>query len=157
MVDSVHSGYKEEAQTVGWTGATRELASLAADEYTDLSDEIDNSSAKHLFADFQFEAGDPAATFAGQSFSLFLIPSIDGTNYPNWTGDGTTDEPSNDQYFVGSFTMDNGDPGAVSYYALRNVAIPPGKFKVACRNGPDEALPATNNALKYRRWNYASQ
>ena len=147
MVESVHSGYKEAAQNA----LTTELNSLADDGYSSLSSEIDNSTAKHLFADWELFLADPTATFDGGAVELFLIPSIDDTNFARFTEDERA------QYFVGAFMTPTEDPGASGIYiALRNVALPPGKFKVAVRNTAGVAFASSGNTLKYRRWNYAS-
>lgn len=46
MANLTLSGYLTTAQTVAWTGATQKIDSLTDNEWTDLSDEIDNSSNK---------------------------------------------------------------------------------------------------------------
>lgn len=153
MVDAVHSGYKEEAQSVSFTG-TRTLTSLADTEWTDLSDEIDNSSLKYLFADFELVLGSAAFTGSDSVVEMYLLPSVDGTNYPDWTGDGTADEQEHNVHFVGSFTTSGAT--AAQRLTLRNVAMPPGKFKIGIRNNAGVALAASGNTLKYRRWNWAS-
>ncbi len=152
MVDAVNSGYKESAQTVSWTAYGPD--SMAVELYTALSDVIDNSSLKHLFADFTLsitfgttDAGD------GESVALYLIPQVEDNTDPEWSGNSATDAPENEQYYIGSFTVTTGNDAQVTN--LRGVALPPGLFKVACRNtGTGISTAAT---LKYRRWNYASQ
>ena len=150
MVDSVLSGYKAEAQTVVFSG-TRTLVSLASEEFTDLSDEIDNSLTKYMFADWDFICD--SAVFTGTSFELYLIPRV-GTSYPTWTGDGIVDEPQNAPFFVGSFAL-TGDTAAQAAI-LRSVALPNGVFKVGCRNRGGVALAATGSVLKWRPWGYSS-
>lgn len=153
MVDAVNSGYKEEAQTVGDNG-TQPISSLVNDEWSDLTDEIDNSSVKYLFADFDLSVtfGTTAAT-QGETISLYLVPSVDGTNYPDWVGGAAVDEAQNEQYFVGSFTVDAGT--SAQRHALRGVSLPPGKFKLGARNNAATG-DITAATLKYRRWGYAS-
>ena len=72
MVDSIHSGYKESAQSVVFSG-TQQLASLAVDEYTDESDAIDNSSLLYLFADWEFVC--TSVAFTATPYDLFIIPN----------------------------------------------------------------------------------
>lgn len=150
MVDAVNSGYKEEAQTIDFS-ATRKPSAFIDDEWSDLSDELDNSSVKYLFADFEFVTGAASAFTDGSTFSLYLVPAMDGTNYPDWTSDGTADEPDNEQYFVGSFTV---GAATSTRTTLRGVSMPPGKFKVGMRNQSGQTT--TSGVLKYRRWGYAS-
>jgi len=154
MVDSVHSGYKHAATLVGFTtGQAQTLVSLPANAYTSESDEIDNSTLKYLSADFEW-VNTAVLTVSPATIGLYLIPSLDDTNYPTWT-QGTADTPENDQYFIGSFTLVVGS--VPQREVFRNVSLPPGKFKVAVRNKAGIALALTGSSLKFRRWNYASQ
>jgi len=156
MVDSVHSGYKHAATIVGFTtGQAQTLASLPIDAYSSASDEIDNSTLKYLSADFEWvNTATATTTVSPASINLYLIPSLDDQNYPTWT-QATADTPENDQYFIGSFTLKIGIVNQRE--VLRNVSLPPGKFKVAARNKAGVALDTTGSTLKFRRWNYASQ
>lgn len=153
MVDSVNSGYKEAAQAVAFSG-TRTLVSLAIDEYTDLSDEVDNSSLKYLMADFEW-VNTAVLTVTPASIEVFLVISMDDTNYPNWTGDGVVDLAENNQHYVGSFTLEVGT--VAQRHPLRNVQMPPSKFKIGVRNKSGVALAASGSTLKFRRWGYSSQ
>lgn len=153
MVDAVHSGYKEAAQSVSFTG-TQTLASLADGEWCSLSDEIDNSSLKYLFADFELVLASAAFTGTDSVVELYLVPSVDDTNYPDWTDNVTTDEQENNAHYVGSFTTSGAT--AAQRLALRSVAMPAGKFKLGVRNNSGVAFAASGNTLKYRRWNWAS-
>lgn len=154
MVDSVHSGYKEAAQTVAWTTG-QSVSTIANDEWTDESDEIDNSTVKYLFADFFLSAtlGTAQAT-EGETVSLYLLPSVDDTNYPTWeNGNTATDADINQQYYVGSFTLT--DIATEQKIMLRGIALPAGKFKLGLRNNCATG-DLSAGTLKYRRWNYAS-
>ena len=153
MTDVRKTPYQAEAQTVAFT--TNVFDAMADDEWTDASSEIDNSTNGYLFADFLVDLGSavfPAA--ADNAIEIYVIPSVDGTNYPNFTGGGTTtDEQENNQYFVGSITILQGTLAFSG--ALRGVDLPPGKFKVAIRNRAGVQLNATNT-LRWRPWSYKS-
>lgn len=153
MVDSVHSGYKAAAQVVSFTG-TQTFASLTDNEWTNLSDAIDNSSTKYLFADLRIELGSAAFTGTDSVIEIYLVPSIDDTNYADWVGNVTTDEQENNQHFIGSVTTSG--TTAAQELALRNIALPPGKFKFGIRNRGGVTLAASGNVLSWRPWNYAS-
>ena len=85
---------------------------------------------------------------------MYLVPTVDDTNYPDWTGaDAITDEDQQEGYFVGSFTVDAGT--SAQRLALRNVAMPPGKFKIGIRNNAATG-DTTAATLRFRRWNWAS-
>lgn len=153
MVDAVNSGYKAAAQTVSWSA--NGFDALTDNEWTNASDEIDNSTTKYLLADFEVVLGSAAFTGADSSISLYLIPSIDDTNFADWSGGGTTtDEQENEQLYIGSVTTSGAT--AAQRLVLRSVSLPPGKFKIGIRNQSGVTLNATNT-LKWRPYNYSSQ
>jgi len=154
MPDATHSGYKVAAVSVAWTGATQKIDSLADNEFTNLSDEIDNSTNKYLFADLELVLGSAAFTGADSALELYLIPSVDGTNYPDWAGNTTADQQENMKHFIGSLSTTGST--AAQRMTKRSVSLPPGKFKFAIRSRAGVSLAASGNTLKYRPWNYAS-
>ena len=154
MVDSVLSGYKAAAQTVVFSG-TQQINSLADNEWTDLSDEIDNSSTKYMMADLELVLGSAAFTGTDSAIEIYLVPSIDDTNYPDWTSNVITDEQENNKHFIGSMTT-NADTSA-QRMTLRSVALPNGKFKFGIRSRAGVALASSGNTLKWRPWQYSSQ
>ena len=154
MVDAVRSGYKAAAQAVVFSG-TRTLVSLADNEWTDLSDEIDNSNTKYMMMDLELVLGSAAFTGTDSILEIYVIPTIDDTNYPSWTGDGIVDEQENQIFFVGAVTTDG--LTAAQDMALRDVSMPNGKFKFGVRNRGGVALAASANTLSWRPWNFSSQ
>lgn len=150
---TITKNYKETVQTVSFTG-TQTLASLANGEWTDASSAIDNT-AGYPFADFEFVC--TAVAFAGgtSAIELYIIPQVDGTNYANYNGGGTTtDEQENQQLYVGEFVTSGANEA--QRLALRNVELPDGNFRVGLRNRGGADLAATGSTLKYRRWAYES-
>ena len=154
MTDAILSGYKAEAQTVVFSG-TQTLASLADEEWTNLSDEIDNSTNKYMFADIEVVLASAAFTGTDSTIEIYIVPCIDGTNYPNWTGDVITDEQENNPYYIGSVTT-SGATEAQRLTSLRNIALPNGKYKYGVRNRTNVALAASGNTLKWRPHQYSS-
>ena len=152
MATATWSGYQAEAQTVAFSG-TQGIDSLTNDEWTSLSDEVDNSTNKYLFADIELYMPSVAFTGADSAMELYIVPSVDGTNYPNWTDNVTTDEQENNIHFVGS--MPTSGTTANQRLVLRAVALPPGKFKFAVRNRGGVTL-TTGNTLKYRPYGYSA-
>jgi len=153
MVDSVNSGYKSALQAVVFSG-TQTFASLTDDEWTSLSDEIDNSLNKYLFMDLRIELGSAAFTGTDSAIEVYLLISIDDSNYPDWTDNVTTEEQENNQHFIGAVTTSA--TTAAQDLVIRNVTMPPGKFKFGIRNRSNVTLNATNT-LSWRPWQYASQ
>ncbi len=153
MVDSVLSGYKAAAQAVVFSG-TQQIDSALDNEWTNLSDEIDNSLNKYMMMDLELVLG--SAVFISTSvMEIYLIPSIDDTNYPLWVGDATADQQENNQYFIGSVTLS--DATEAQRVSLRSVAMVAGKFKFGIRSRAGVTLNATGNTLKWRPWQYSSQ
>jgi hypothetical protein len=150
MTDVKLSGYKAEAQTALDT----QLNTLADNTWSSLSNEIDNSVNGYMFADLELYLAAFAAQGADAAVEVYLVPSVDGTNYPAFIETGTADAQENNQYFVGSFTIEQS--GGVFRAALRGIELPPGKFKLGVRNRANDAFAASGNTLKWRPWQYAS-
>lgn len=154
MVDAVLSGYKAAAQAVAFSG-TRTLVSLADNEWTDESDVIDNSLTKYMMADLRLVLGSAAFTGTDSIVEIYLLPSVDDTNYPDWVGDGIIDEQENQIHFIGSVTTSG--TTAVQDLALRAISLPNGKFKFGVRNRAGVALAGSGSTLYWRPWQYSSQ
>lgn len=147
MANLTRSGYLASATSVVWTSG-QSLDSLTDNEFTDLSDEIDNSTDKHMFADFELVLASAAFTGTDSGVELYLVPSVDGTNYPTWTGNGTSDEQENHAFFIG-FIATTGTTAA-QRGVLMDVELPSGKFKISGRNRGNVTTAGSGNTLKYR-------
>jgi len=141
------TGYQVAAQSVTFSG-TQTLDSLADNEWTNLSDAIDNSTNKYLIADWELVLGSAAFTGTDSTLSLYIVPSVDGTNYGDWTGNVSTDEQENNQYFVNFWTTSGATEA--QRLTIRNVLIPPGLYKVGVRNTSGVQLASSGNTLKWR-------
>jgi hypothetical protein len=148
MANVLLSGYLASASSVAWTGATQKIDSLADNEWTDLSDEINNSTNKYPFADLYLELGSAAFTGVDSGIEVYIVFSVDDTNYPTWTGNVTTDETENFGFFVGF--MPTTATTAAQKMVLAGVALPSGKFKFGLRNRGNVALAGSANTLYYR-------
>ena len=147
------SGYEATEAAIVWTSG-QALASLTDNEYTDLSDEIDNSTNLYAFADLRIVIASAAFTGTDSGLECYLIPSVDGTDYPTWTGNGTADEQENNPYFVG-FIPFTGTTAAQAGVLLR-VALPNGKYKHAFRNRGNVSLAGSGNTAYWRPHTYES-
>lgn len=116
---------KWTAQTAQ-TMATTALNSLAAGAYSGVLTEYDNSTGLYLYADIEVLLGaDLTAAAGAPHIGVFLIPTLDGTNYPN-PPSGTGAVPPT--YFVGSILANAS--AAFRRGFLRGVVLPPTKFKL---------------------------
>ena len=135
------SGYLTTVTAIAWSSG-QGINSLTDNEWTDLSDEIDNSTNKYMFADLFLELESAAFTGTDSQIEAYLVRSVDGTLYPEWAGNGTTDEQENTQYFRGSCTT-NGTT-ATQDLVIEDIRLPPGKYKWGFRNKSGVTLNASN-------------
>ena len=141
------SGYQVSPVTVTFSG-TQTMSTLVDNEWTDLSDEIDNTSSLYTMADFEFYLASNSYTGSDSVLELYIIPTLDGTNYPNWTGNVTTDQQHNQQYYVRSGTSTG--TTTTQRIVISRVPLPPGKFKIGVRNRLNVSTPASGNTVKFR-------
>ena len=97
-----------------------------------------------------------SAIFAGTDSILecYLIPTVDGTTYPTWTGDGIVDEQENQQFFVGSVTTTGVEEA--QEMMIRSITLPNGKYKWGFRNNTGVALAAAGNTINWRPHQFAA-
>jgi len=146
------SGYLASAAAVVFSG-TQQLNSLTDNEYTDLSDELDNSTDNHAFVDLYLDLASAAfATPADCGVEVFIVPSVDGTNYPTWTGNTTTDQVHNSLFLVAYIPL-TGTTAAQDGVATR-VPLPNGKYKYGIRNRGNVTTAASANVLYWRPHSY---
>jgi hypothetical protein len=142
------AGYLASEAAIVFSG-TQQLNSLADNEYTDWSDEIDNSTNLYAMADIRVVIASAAfITPADCGLEIFLIPTVDGTNYPTWTGNTTTDQVHNGPFFVGYIPFTG--TTAAQAGVLIGVDLPNGKYRWAARNRGNVALAGSGNTIYWR-------
>ena len=144
------SGYLASAVAVVFSG-TQQLTSLADNEWTNLSDEIDNSTNKYAFCDLDLILGSAAFTGADAGIEVYIIPTVDGSTYPDWTGNTTSDAPEQGHYFVAFLPLTASTAARrVVSSSQAAIALPNGKFKFGVRSRANVALAGSGNTLYYR-------
>lgn len=136
------------------TMATTALNSLAAAAYSGVLTEYDNSTGLYLYADIEVLLGADLTCAAGTPYiGVFLIPTLDGTNYPN-PPSGTGAVPSN--YWVGNILANASATFRRGF--LRGVVLPPTKFKLDLYHGlhGSTAWNATGNVCTAYLYNEQS-
>jgi hypothetical protein len=148
------SGYLASAVAVVFSG-TQQLTSLTDNEWTNLSDEIDNSTNKYAFADLDLILGSAAFTGTDAGIEVYIIPTVDGSTYPDWTGNTTSDAPEQGHYFV-AFLPLTASTAARRVVSSSQAAIelPSGKFKFGVRSRANVTLASSGNTLYYRPHSY---
>ena len=151
------SGYLAAAQTVAWTGATQKIDSLLNDEWTDLSDEIDNSTNKYAYVDLYLELGAATWDLTDAGIEVYIVPTVNGTNYPDWSGNTTVDAPEQSHYFVAFLPIKDSNSSVAAKVVTSSqgaIELPNGKFKFGIRNRGNVTLAATGNTLYWRPRSY---
>lgn len=117
-----------------------------------VSNEIDNSGASsymHMHLDFLFRVA--SAPGAGKALEVYLIPTVDGTNY----ADSTAPIPATQ--FLCAFPSRG--VNTAQRVSVLHLTIPRLKFKLAVVNSLGQALTNTNdeNVLSYRMVNAVTE
>jgi len=139
---------------LGYPGAsanvlTTELNALDSTYVSVLSAEQDNSTNKYMFADFQVNLA-TLAVASGGFVQVFVIPSVDGSTYPDWPGAKAAFADYMGQYARGSALVQ--PTSAAHVVNIEEVRIPPGKYKIALRNACGVNFNATTNTLAQRTY-----
>jgi len=153
MTDVRKTPYLAEAQTALDTDLNADLD----DTWSALSGEIDNSTNGYMLMDIEVVLASADFTTPGgadMAIEVYIVPSIDGTNYPDYIEAGVAESQENNQYFVGSVTVHS--VNAAFNGSIRGVEVPIGKWKLGVRNRANRTLAATLNTIKWRPWAYKS-
>jgi hypothetical protein len=121
-----------------------------ADEANAISSEIDNTASVYLFNDVElYTAALAYATPAsGAVVELYLVEALDGTNYED--GNASIDPPAAN--LVGVFNIRASN--AAQRHVLRQIPIPPTKYKYVVINKTGVTLAASGNTLKVLPFRY---
>jgi len=127
------------------------LNSLANDA-NKLSGEIDNSTALYLFDDVELRTNTLGYTpTAGAVVELYIIQiELDGVGYED--GDDSIDPPATN--LVGVFNIRSST--AAQVHIIRQIPIPPDKFKYLVINKLGGAFASSGNTLKRQPYRYQS-
>ncbi len=119
-----------------------------------LGSEIDptGAGARDTLSLWQLLCRFTGAPSAGRSVELYFILAADGTNYEY--GDDSAAPP--DGAFVGAFALSV--VSTAQRITLRNIVLPPCKFKPLILNSSGQAMTNTDNenVLSYRTYNVVS-
>lgn len=131
---------------------TTELNSLA-DDANAVSTEQDNSTDLYLFDDVEWKNASLGYTpTAGAVFELYCVSiELDGAGYEDGE-DGAIDPPASN--LVGVFNIRAST--AAQVHILRQIPIPPAKFKYVIINKTGGTLPSSGNTLRRVPYRYQS-
>jgi hypothetical protein len=114
-----------------------------------LGNEIDNTSGKNIFSDWELKITPASSPSAGAYVELYFIKALDGTNYEY--GDDSTDPPNAALVNVFSVRATT----TTHRVALSHVVLPACKFKPLIINRTGQAFSNVDdeNILSYRTYN----
>lgn len=122
---------------------TTELNTLAATTGKAISSAQDNSTDLYLYADYELAVTFATAPTVNTVIELYLLPSIDGgTVYP----DGSSTVLPQAALYVGGFVVRAVTTAQVM--VIRQVALPPGLYKLEVQNTTNRAFPASGSTLR---------
>lgn len=134
------SGYPGAASTV----LSTDLNGLTSNNVSALSAEQDNSTNKYLYTDVEVYLDTINVSSTTAEVRVYLVPCVDGANYPEFDTGTTSPGAHNNNYYVGTVRIKASN--AAHRGVLRQVPLPPGKYKWAVRNVTGVALASTNSS-----------
>lgn len=145
---------KLEAASIS-TVASTELNSLASAALA-LGAEVDNTTNLYMFALFEVNVTFGSSPTANTTIDLYLIPAPDATNYDDVVTGAAGTAPA--QCYIGSapvraVTSAQKIPVGLG---LTLVNLPPLKFKIAVKNGTNQAFPSSGSTVKMIAYRYQS-
>ena len=139
--------------TLTWTSLgtlttilSTELNALASAARS-ISAAIANATATDRWMDLELNVTFGVAPSAGGYVGVYIVPSLDGTNYSD--GDASIVPPAT--MFVGSFPVRAVTTAQKVH--IKQVPLQPLNFKVVVDNQSGQAFPATGSTVKYRTYN----
>jgi hypothetical protein len=111
-----------------------------------VSSDVDNATGLYLYADFECNFAS-AAFAAGAYVSLYLLESIDGTNYE----DGSSSVTPTAQCLIANIPFRNAT--AAQIHTVRGIVLPPTHFEIELINNCGVTLASSGNTLKMNRYN----
>lgn len=107
---------------------------------------LDNSTGLYLFLNAQLNVTFGSAPTAGNTVDLYLVPSLDGTNYSD-----TATTPN--QLYAGSFPLRAVTTAQKVIMLPAGVMLGPFKYKPFIVNNSGVAFPASGSTLDVYRYN----
>ena len=132
------------------TVLSTELNAIAAAGNTAASAVIDQDASRDVYAAFELAVTYATGPAAGAFVTLYLLPTLDGTNYPD--GDATIDPPPN--LLAATFPIRS--VATAQRVVVRDVVLPSSDFKVVCTNEASTAFSASGHTLKMIRYDRES-
>jgi hypothetical protein len=138
----------ESAESIA-SALTTELNSLANGSYSNASSAIANATGLYEFMALELVLASLTPT-GTPTVSVFLLPTIDGTNYEDGGG-ATAPSPGT---LIKAFSLSTS--ASAKRRTAYGIVLPPFGFKLVVLNSAGPSFAASGNTLKYARYNSAS-
>lgn len=125
-----------------------ELNGLANNTLTASSSTYNNSANLNLYCDAEISVG-PFSPASGGYFTVYILPSLDGTNFPKSIGSVLRNQPYHAWFTVALDTTASESQRNV----VRNLLLPPEAVKFALDNQSGVGTPGTGNTFKINCYN----
>jgi hypothetical protein len=115
--------------------------------------QLDNSTALDMFADFSISLGSVTTGAANPFIGLYVVPlNEDGTTYGDGRFSSSAAGPPSQAYFAGQIPCAPSTTAVITG-TLRQVLLPPSKFKLIIYNFAGVTLAASANVVDWKTYN----
>ena len=130
------------------TALSTDLNSLANGSRA-ISAGVANGTELDLYGDLELVVQYGTAPSAGTKIAeVYLLPTVDGTNYP----EGSASLTPQKALLVATFESRNPSTTAVERLVVPGIPLPPRAFKLLLVNTSGQAYAASGNTLKIKRY-----
>lgn len=127
---------------------TTELNSLGSGSMSAASAAINNDTNLDMYGDLELNLGALSPT-AGGYVAVYIAEAADGTNYP---APSAADQRLQTNALLCTYAVST-TASTAQRLVVRNVLLPPGKFKLYVDNQSGGAMAASGNTLKLLPYN----
>lgn len=114
-----------------------------------ISSAIANGTEKDLYGDLELSIKYGTAPSAGTKVAeVYLLPTVDGTNYP----EGSTSLTPQKALLIATFESRNPSTSTFEKLVIWGVTIPARGFKLLLVNTSGQSLASSGNTLKIKRY-----
>lgn len=130
------------------TVLSTELNSLTTNTASSASSAISNDTNLDVYVDIEVNLASLSPS-SGAYVTLYILESVDGTNYPGQSGADLRLTPSQALAVIPVGTT----AATAQRVVVRQVVIPPAKFKIILDNQTGATLNAAGNTVKFLPYN----
>lgn len=141
------------ASKTGWDDSTTIVSALTtgldslASNSRAISSAIDNGTGRDLYGDLELVVTYGVAPAAGAKVAeIYLLPTVDGTNYP----EGSTSVTPQRALLVATFESRSPSTSVAERLVINGITLPPRNYKLLLVNTSGQAYASSGNTLKIK-------